>query len=477
MPSNAPAASERVLSTLNEDGSRRWINPVLSKGRFLSRRRAVAYLLIAVFTLIPYLRVNGAPLVLLDIVAREFTFFGTTFYATDTLLLALLMLTIFLTIFLATALFGRVWCGWACPQTVYLEFVYRPLQRFFLGAPGHRAKPGGWRRPAMYGAYLLISMFLAHTFLAYFVGVDQLVEWVQRSPFKHPTSFLTMAIVTAMMMFDFAFFREQTCIVACPYGRMQSVLLDRSSIIVAYDEKRGEPRGKKRRKPRAQPVDLTMGVTDVEEPPLGDCIDCMKCVATCSTGIDIRDGLQMECVNCAQCIDACDDVMKKIGRDPGLIRYGSQESIQDGKRHVLRPRVILYPILLLGVASLFTFLLVTKAPADVSVVRGRGMPFAVVDETHVASQVTVKIRNRSQETMRYTISVAEHPEAEIRAEHNPVVIEPGESVSQPISIIVPRTIFVNGVRDVLIRVTDETGFESDSDFRLIGPANGGANDG
>jgi len=466
--SNAPAPQERVLSTLNADGTRRWINPVLSKGRFLSRRRAVAYLLIGVFTLIPYLSMNAKPIVLLDIAAREFTFFGKTFYPTDTLLLALLFLTVFVTIFLLTALFGRVWCGWACPQTVYLEFVYRPIQRLCIGAPGRRRKAGAWRRPAMYGVYLIVSMFLAHTFLAYFVGVEELFRWVQRSPLEHPTSFLTMAIVTGLMMFDFAFFREQTCIVACPYGRMQSVLLDRSSLIVTYDRARGEPRGPIRnRKPKAQPVDLTLGATDRET---GDCIDCLKCVATCPTGIDIRNGLQMECIHCAQCIDACDSVMTKIGRPTGLIRYASEAAVESGRQRFLRPRVILYPAILTGIVSLFVFLLVTKAPADVSLVRGRGMPFAVLEDGRVANPARLEIRNRAERSVEYTITVAEIPEGRVFAERNPVRIEPGEVADQPVSIVVPREAFAAGDLDVTIRVTDDEGHVVDSRFRLLGPS-------
>ena len=248
MSSGPPVPDGRVLSTLMEDGSRRWLHPRLAAGPYLRARRILAYVLIAVFTLLPYLKIGGKPAVLLDLPHREFTIFGFTFLSTDTLLLALALITLVLGICLVTALAGRVWCGWMCPQTVYMEFVFRPIERLFDGPPGARHRPGRKRTTprtvAKYAVYLVISAYLAHTFLAYFVGVEALAQWVRRSPLEHPVSFLVMLAVTGLMMFDFAYFREQTCIVACPYGRFQSVMLDRDSLIVSYDPRRGEPRGK-----------------------------------------------------------------------------------------------------------------------------------------------------------------------------------------------------------------------------------------
>ena len=275
-------APEHVLSTLESDGSRRWIHPRLSTGKWWKRRRVVAYALIVFFVVLPHLRINGKPPVLLDIVARKFVFAGHTFLPTDTLLLALAMVGVFVTIVLATALTGRVWCGWGCPQTVYMEFLFRPIDRFFENTVGRGGKAkrevsGGWA-VARFLVYLLLCMLLAHTFLAYFVGTDRLAQWIRSSPIEHPTAFLVMGGTTVAMMFDFLFFREQLCLIACPYGRFQSVMLDRSSLIVAYDGNRGEPRKKGRH---------------IEGDGNGDCVDCNQCVVVCPTGIDIRDGLQM----------------------------------------------------------------------------------------------------------------------------------------------------------------------------------------
>ncbi|MFZ4574779.1 MAG: cytochrome c oxidase accessory protein CcoG, partial [Phycisphaerales bacterium] len=331
------------LSTLNEDGSRKWIKPRPSYGRTHGARRTVAFLLIALFASLPWFRMGGKPVFLLDIAHREFTILGTTYFATDTLLLALSMVTIFVTVFIVTAVLGRVWCGWACPQTVYLEFVFRPLERFFDGAPGRSGqtifKKLGISGPAKFVTYLVLSFCLANTFLAYFVGTDNLIHWITRPPTQHPVGFTLVVFVTGLMLFDFGYFREQLCIVACPYGRFQSVLLDVNSLIVGYDARRGEPRG------RASKVSVSLPVLD-SAPKNGDCVDCGLCVSTCPTGIDIRNGLQLECVHCAQCIDACNAVMAKLDRRPGLIRYGTQAEFSGGKRRFFRPRLVWYGTIL-----------------------------------------------------------------------------------------------------------------------------------
>lgn len=463
--------TERVLSTLNADGSRRWLKPKVSRGTHWHRRRIFAYGLIALFVVLPHLRVGGKPPFLLDIGAREFTLFGTVFYPTDTVALALLVLSVFVSIFLMTALFGRVWCGWACPQTVYLEFVYRPIERFFDGEPGKRKKVGAWRTPAKYGVYLVLSMLLAHTFLAYFVGTERLAEWVRLSPLEHPLPFFVMVFVTAMMMFDFSFFREQTCIVACPYGRFQSVMLDRNSLIVSYDHVRGEPRGRKKRGRKGAGKggeDVSLKVVD-PEPALGDCVDCTMCVQVCPTGIDIRDGLQLECVNCAQCIDACNDVMGKLGREPGLIRYSSQNAIETKSWSVLRPRVVIYPLLLTVLVGLLSFVLLTKSPVDVTLLRGRGAPFALLNDGVVVNQAIVKLRNRTGAAESFTVTMLSPEGARVSDDAADLTIGPGELKTESISILVPADGFVEGEQIARLRITGTSGFEVERTYRLLGP--------
>ncbi len=469
-----PAAAENpntatppsVLSTLNEDGSRRWISPRPSPGRWLSARRAVAYLLIAVFTLIPYIRVGDKPLVLLDLATRHFTILGYTFLPTDTLLLALFGVGVFITIFLTTALLGRVWCGWMCPQTVYMEFLFRPIERLLEGTPGRKNqgtfKGSPLAKTIKFGIYFFVSCFLAHTFLAYFVGVDRLREWVTRSPFEHPASFLIMASVTALMLFDFGFFREQTCIVACPYGRFQSVMLDRQSLIVSYDRVRGEPR-------RGTKRDLALTVLPADTRAEGDCVSCNMCVTTCPTGIDIRNGLQMECIHCAQCIDACDAVMAKLKRPLGLIRYASQAALAGEGRKRIRARTVIYTLVLAIVAAAFGLVLGLKGPVDVTVLRSRGAPFVETDDHLIGNNVKVKLVNRLDAAAEYSLAVAGAQGVTLRSQENPVRLAPGETKTVPAMIVAPRSAFAGGGIDV--RVTVAKGAEElDSEpFRLVGP--------
>src|SRR6187549_3869066 len=327
---NAPIPQERLLPTLNADGTRNRIRPRLYPGRLHARRRGVAWALIALFVALPFLRVGGQPAVLLDVVERKFHLFGRTFLATDGVLLMLLMLSIFATVIWATALVGRAWCGWGCPQTVYMEFLFRPIERLFEGkreAQLELDKHGASTRRLLKNlVFLLLSFVLANVFLSYFVGTHALRAWVTESPSKHLAGFLVVAVTTGLVFFDFAYFREQMCTVICPYARLQSVLLDRSSLVIGYDGKRGEPRSKGKQKPGN-----------------GDCIDCQACVVACPTGIDIRQGLQLECIACAQCVDACDSIMTRIHKPLGLIRYAGQNTLESGQKAapLLRPRVVI----------------------------------------------------------------------------------------------------------------------------------------
>ena len=452
---------ERVLSTLEADGSRRWIKPRLAMGRFLNRRKVVGYFLIAIFTLLPYIPINGKPAILLDVVHRSFTIFGYTFLPTDTLLLALFLLAVLIGIFLLTALFGRVWCGWACPQTVYMEMVYRPIERLFEGTSGRGGKAkrqvAGWRKAAQYPAYFLVSFYLAHTFLSYFVGVENLRHWVFGSPAEHPVAFGVVAAVTGLMMFDFVYFREQLCIVACPYGRLQSVLLDRRSLIVTYDPNRGEPRGK----------------TSAADPSTGDCIDCHMCVATCPTGIDIREGLQMECLHCTQCIDACDTVMDKIGKPRGLIRYGSQEAIEGVKRGMLRARTVLYPAILLVVVTLFFIVLSQKTAADVRLIREKGAPFVQGHDGQVLNRMKLKITNRSESDAVYHVAVVDGDGTQITLDRGTLHVPAGQSNTAGLVLQSKPDVFESGSANVQLRIYNDAGFETLHAAHILGPWGGG----
>jgi len=460
------APNERVLSTLNPDGSRRWLRPRPSPGTFRMARRIVAYALIIIYSALPWITINGKPAMLLDVVHRRFTFFGKTFLPTDTLLLALLLIILFIAIFLITALFGRVWCGWACPQTVYLEFIYRPIEFLLEGAPGKK-KPRkfvGLRKVLRIVIYLVISLHLAQTFMSYFVGAENIADWIWGAPSNHPVAFVIVAVLTGLMMFDFTYFREQVCCVVCPYARMQSALLDQDSLIVTYDKSRGEPRGKKKRVKEAE------ANGDIALPQLGDCIDCTMCVQTCPTGIDIREGLQLECIGCAQCIDACNTVMEKIGRAPNLIKYSSERIIEGGKTHIIRPRIIIYPIILLALTIAFVYLLKTKSSADVLLIREQRTPFVFVPETEeVRNQVRIRITNRTDNTQTYNAQVVSPEGARILGLES-FSLGASEQDSRQFQILVPFDAFDDGEVDAQVRVTDEAGeFEQVLPFKLLGP--------
>ncbi|MBL8745268.1 MAG: cytochrome c oxidase accessory protein CcoG [Phycisphaerae bacterium] len=470
---HSSATGERVLATLNPDGSRHWIRPRLSIGRYWHARRIVAYGLIVLFAALPFVQINGKPAMLLDVVHRRFHLFGATFLPTDTALMAVLMLVIFLGIFLITALLGRVWCGWACPQTVYMEFLYRPIERLIDGAPGSRrsiSPSSAGRGLLKFVVFFICSCFLAHTFLAYFVGVDQLRVWITRSPFEHPASFLIMAGTTALMLFDFGYFREQTCLVACPYGRFQSALTDRNTMIISYDSARGEPRGKLT---RSAAGDVSLPIAAEAGVQRGDCIDCRMCVTTCPTGIDIRDGLQMECIGCAQCIDACDVVMDRIKRPRGLIRYSSAAVLSGERAHILRPRIMLYPMLLAGFIGLFVYLLVTGQSAEAAILPRQGAPFYALPSGAIANQVRLRIVNRSEAEGRYTVSLADDSVrrgARLAFDANSVPVAPAESVSVGFVIEAPPESFSSrGALEVVLVVSDGRGFSKSLPYRMLGP--------
>ena len=455
----APHAPDEVLSTLRRDGTRRWIRPKLSRGAFHARRRRVAWVLLALFALLPYARIGGKPAILLDVRHREFTLFGATFLPTDTVLLMLLLVGMFLAVFLLTAILGRAWCGWACPQTVYMEFVFRPLERLVEGSRAHtmaldRNGPDV-RRLAKHVLSVLVCAFLAHTFLAYFVGVEALATWMTGSPSAHPAAFAVMAVTTALMVANFGWFREQTCLVLCPYGRLQSVLLDRSSLIVAYDPRRGEPRGRL----AARRAGGTWG----------ECIDCEACVHTCPTGIDIRDGLQMECIQCTQCIDACHAVAVKRGLGRGLIQYGTQDELAGRPRRLLRPRVVVYPVILLAVWGALGVALARRSPADVTVLRAVGSPYVELPGGEVSNQVRVKIVNRERRDHVYRVAVAGATGVQLVAPENPVRVGAGGSLTSSMFLVAPGAAFESGRLEVVLRVDDGAGFRRDVPCRLLGP--------
>jgi cytochrome c oxidase accessory protein FixG len=368
---------------IRSDGARVAIHAARVSGRF-ARARAIAFVgLIAIYVLLPWIRLGGHPAVFLDIDARRFYLFGADFDAGDVWMMTFLLLGAAFALVYVTALLGRIWCGWACPQTVFLDGVYRRLERWIGGK-----KPGGPRLVLLHVAYALVSIVIAHVFLAYFVSIPALLAMMRRAPSAHLDAFVAVTAVSALLYANFAWFREQLCIVVCPYGRLQSVLLDADSLVVGYDAGRGEPRGK-------------LNVIGN-----GDCIDCRRCVAVCPNGIDIRDGYQLDCIACTACIDACDEMMDKVGRKRGLVRYDSQNGLAGKKRRIVRPRMWAYTALLGVFAIVAAFALRTRTDFDAALLRVPGQPY-VVDESGIRNAYLIHLANKR--SVRTTFAIAPEP--------------------------------------------------------------------
>ncbi len=372
-PTNTPDGFRNKVSSLGDQGARNWIYPKKPAGKFYNARTIVSIFLLAFLFGAPFLKVNGHPFMLFNILARKFVFFGIVFFPQDFYLVVLGLLTALVSIFLFTAVFGRVWCGWLCPQTVFLEMLFRKIEYWFEGDGRQQRRyneapltPGKFIKKILKQViFFVLSFFIANMFLSYIIGLDELKKIVTSSPTEHLTGFLAITIFSFLFYGVFAWFREQACIVVCPYGRYQSALVDANTIVVTYDFKRGEPRGKL--------VKIDPKRTTTEPPPQrGDCVDCHQCVDVCPTGIDIRDGIQLECVNCTACIDACDAVMTKIKKPAGLIRYTSLTAVQEGRFNWRSARVLGYAGVWLALTALFLFFFFTRPMTEVLILRQPG---------------------------------------------------------------------------------------------------------
>ncbi len=369
-----------TLYCIDEDGSHHVIHPADVRGRFQRIKKAVWTILVVIYVALPWIRIGGHPAILIDIPRRHFFLFGHTFNAMDFWLAFFFLAGVGLTLILLSALYGRVWCGYACPQTVFLEGFYRRIERWIEGTAPQREKlaRSPWtvrkilKKGGKHFAYLVLSLVLAHVFLSYFIPVRELGNVVTSSPAAHPAAFVFVMALTAVMMFNFAWFREQLCLIICPYGRLQSILSDPDTIVVGYDARRGEPRGRYNREGR------------------GDCIDCYRCVAVCPTGIDIRFGLQLECIGCANCIDACDEVMDKLGQARGLIRNDSLNGFEGRRSRFWRPRVVAYFSLLALVFGGFVYATSKVEPIEARFVRLPG-PAYVIEGGKIRNQFRLRL--------------------------------------------------------------------------------------
>ena len=436
-------------STISKDG-RVWVYPQKPVGQRYDKRKIVSYFLLAIFFITPFIRINGNPLMMFNIIERKFIIFGSIFWPQDFIILALGFLTLVISIVLFTSAWGRVWCGWFCPQTIFMEMVFRRIeywiegnankQRLLSRMPWNREKilKKGGKLAIFYG----LSFLIGNLFLAYIIGTDKLFDIITESPTEHLGGFTAMLIFSGVFFAVFAWFREQACTFVCPYGRLQSVLLDKESIVVAYDYVRGEPREK---------------FTKKRDEEAGDCIDCKKCVFVCPTGIDIRNGTQMECVNCTACMDACDAVMVQIGKPKGLIRYTSENNIKDGKKFRYTGRMKFYTVILTVLIGIIIFLLSSRSNVDTRILRAKGQTYTVTPEGMVSNLFTMKSINKTYEPIHFSIRTPDYKsEIEIIGGKD-LKVEGNEVLDITFLLRIPQSELKPGNNKIVIELLDSEG--------------------
>ncbi len=409
------------IATVDAEGKRVWLYPKKPQGRFYSARAVISFLFLAVFLVMPFIKVNGEQFLLFNVLERKFVLFGILFTPQDFHLFVLAMLTFIVFIILFTVVYGRLFCGWVCPQTVFMEMFFRRIEYWIDGDANAQRKldQAPWsadkirKRALKYGIFYVISVIVANYFLAYIIGMDEVLSIVSEPVTQNLGGFIAMLLFSFVFFFVFVWLREQVCTTICPYGRLQGVLLVKDSIVVAYDFVRGEPRGKLQKQKAAStaveaPNGMSPTVAEADNPvesirnaakPQGDCIDCKLCIAVCPTGIDIRDGTQLECTNCTACIDACDAVMDKISKPRGLIRYDSMTGIESGNRRIFTPRVLAYTAILIGLLSLDVFLLANRGVVESIILRSPGQMYQKRDEQHISNLYTYQIINKTTQEM------------------------------------------------------------------------------
>lgn len=472
-----------VSPTIGSGGRRVWLYPKWMRGKKLTVRTGVHWLLLVLLLIGPWIDIGDHPATRVDIPGRRLYFWGMTFMATDGAYLLIFAGIIIFSVFLFTALYGRAWCGWSCPQTVFLESLIRPIERLIEGDWIARRKldAAPWtgtkiaKKLTKYAFYLVVAGGVGTTFTAYFLGRDGILH-AQLDPLSHPAGTATFLFITGLLLFDFAYFREQVCLVVCPYGRFQSVLLDRDSLSVGYDVARGEPRAK----PAAKAKDSS----------LGDCVDCQACVHVCPTGIDIRKGVQMECVQCMACIDACDAIMTKLNRPTGLIRLDSERHLNKGNaappsasvslardaklaeqgfwRRALRPRVVAYATGLSLTLIAAVIVIGARQPVGLNLHRQAGAaPFIALPDGRVQNSLELRIQNRTAQARHFTVELDDDAGegTELLVPGGTLTVEPESTRQFPVFVIRPATL---GGGEIELHVRDDQGFAGEVEVEFIG---------
>jgi cytochrome c oxidase accessory protein FixG len=438
------------IATAERDGRRKWVYPRQVSGRFYRWRTQFSWLLLFIMFAGPFITIRGNPLLMMNIVERKFVVLGQIFWPQDMIIFAIAALVALTSIVIFTAAFGRVWCGWACPQTVMMEMVFRKIeyaiegdahqQRALNAAPWRSAKIA--KKIFKHAIFYALSFLVGNVLLSYIIGWQQLYQIVTDPPAQHVVGLSFMIAFSLLFYGIFARFREQACTFICPYGRFQSVLLDENSIVVAYDHKRGEKRA---------PLKQSQKFGERRYAGFGDCVACNQCVAVCPTGIDIRDGTQMECVHCTACMDACDHVMNKVGSPLGLIRYASLNGIERGERLRVTPRLIGYCVVLVALVSLLAVMIFTRADVEATLLRAPGSLFQQMPDGHLSNLYTVRIVNKTSREMVVELRL-ESPAGSLQVMGGKLIVPPQKLLENSLLVELDSAGIKSGTTPIVVGV-------------------------
>ncbi len=446
------------IGTMEQSGKRKWVFPRKPKGKYTNYRELVSYFLLLVYFTIPFIKINGNPLFMFNIIDREFFIAGQPFYPQDFFILTLGAIASLIFIIVFTIAYGRIFCGWICPQTIFMESVFRKIEYLIEGDRNKQMKLDRqewntekiWKRCLKWTVYAIISLVITHFMFMYIVGYQEVFNIIEAGPFANPTNFIVMILFTSAFYFVFAWFREQVCTLVCPYGRLQGVLIDKDTVNVFYDFKRGENRSKWR------------NGEDRKTAGKGDCIDCQQCVVVCPTGIDIRDGQQLECINCTACIDACDEVMVKVGLPKGLIRYATENEIENQTKFKFTGRMKGFAAILVLLVGFLVFLLYNRGDMETKFIKPMGSTFFVRDGK-ITNTYNYTFLNKTNEKKVVTIKVLEPAHGEISYSSTSKITVDRDKISKgTINISFPEAEMSLSKQNITIGVYDMKGKLVDS---------------
>ncbi len=451
------------IATIDDQGNRKYVFPKKPKGKLHNYRLIISWILLAFFFFTPFIKYKGDPLFLLDVINRKFILFGQIFWPQDTFIFAMLMLTGIVITVVFTVSLGRLWCGWTCPQTIFMEMVFRKIE-YWIDGDAHKQRrlakqnwnfEKSWKRLLKYSIFTIISYLISNTLFAWVLGIDRLFEVMREPVSENSAAFTGMLVLTVIIMFIYSWFREQVCLIMCPYGRLQGVLLDSNTIVVTYDYVRGEPRGNYKKGENRRELEK------------GDCIDCHACVEVCPAAIDIRNGTQLECVNCTACIDACNKIMDRVGQPRGLVRFDSEKGISAGQKLRLNARLIAYIAVLLALFTFLNVLLFSRSDVEATILRTPGLLFQQQDNGQISNLYNIKVVNKRREQFPIEIKLLS-PKGKIVMAAGNMIVKPAASTDGVFFVYLNKS-DVNGKIPIRLGVFTNDKLIEEIHLTFVGP--------